>query len=123
MFSKPWTLAAGLVACALFVLALSNSVYEVTSPFWLSWHVVLRKTYSIGAFALVGYLFRRAFVENGFDPPTATLIVVVALYSAGIEVGQFIHGSHEGLIWNAFDIACGAIGGAVASLLPERRPV
>jgi len=118
MASKPWTLAAIAVAAFFFTIAISNAVYEATSPSWLSWHVVLRKGYSIVAFTIVGYLFRRALAENGKPSPALTLIAGVALYSAGIEVAQFLHGSKEGLGWNAFDTACGGVGGGLAALVP-----
>jgi hypothetical protein len=122
MALKPWTLAAVAVAAFFFVIAISNAVYEMTSPSWLSWHVVLRKAYSIVAFTIVGYLFRRALAENGKAAALGTLVGGVALYSAGIEVAQFLCGSKEGLGWNAFDTVCGGVGGGLAALVPARRP-
>jgi hypothetical protein len=119
MLFKPWTLAAAVVAAFFFAIALSNAVYEATSPHALSWHVALRKTYSIVAFTLVGYLFRRAVLEYGNEATPTALILAVALYSGAIEVAQFLHGSKEGLGWNAFDVACGAVGGGLAALVPE----
>lgn len=118
MIRRPWTIAAVLVAAALYAIALSNAAYELTSPSYLSWHVVLRKAYSIVAFALVGYLLRRALRENGREEPRATIVACVAgvaAYSAAIEVGQFFCGSHEGLGWNAIDTVCGGVGGALAA--------
>jgi hypothetical protein len=102
-------------AAALFVVALSNSVYEATSPSWLNWHVLLRKTYSVAAFAVVAYLLRKALVENGRPAGPLVCILATAAYSAAIEVGQAFVGSHEGLLWNAIDVGCGALGGAIAS--------
>jgi hypothetical protein len=110
----PWTAAAALVAAVLFAAALSNVLYELTSPPTLTWHVVLRKAYSIVAFALVGYLFRRSLTERGRTAVVLPCIVGVALYSALIELGQALLGSHEGRGWNAFDVACGALGGSIA---------
>jgi hypothetical protein len=126
MIWRPWTLAAGLVAGALYAIALSDAVYELTSPIALSWHVLLRKTYSIGAFTLVGYLLRRALRENGRESRRATIVACVAgvaAYSAAIEFGQWLAGSHEGLGWNTVDTICGAVGGAfaVADLVIGRR--
>jgi hypothetical protein len=113
---KPWTVAAIVVAAVFFALAVSHAVYELTSPHALSWHVLLRKTYSIVAFTIVGYLLRRALVENGrVTNVGATCIAGVAVYSACIEVGQYLHGAREGLTWNAIDTICGAIGGALAT--------
>jgi hypothetical protein len=114
-FKRPWTVAAIVVALALFAVAVSNSAYELTSPSSLSFHVWLRKTYSIGAFTLVGYLLRRAALEGGGTHPIRTAIFGTALYSAAIEAGQAFAGSHEGLAWNAIDTACGAIGGTLAT--------
>jgi hypothetical protein len=113
---KPWTIAAIIVAAILYAVACSDAIYELTSPSALSWHVLLRKTYSIVAFALVGYLFRRAQAENGGQRLIVSTIIGVAAYSAAIEVGQYFAGSKEGLLWNAFDTACGAAGGALATL-------
>ncbi len=113
---KPWTIAATTVALVLLAVAVSHSVYDITSPVWLSWHVVLRKVYSIIAFALVGFCLRKALVENGRTHLVASCIIGVGAYSAVIEVLQFSYGSHEGLGWNTFDTLCGALGGALATI-------
>jgi hypothetical protein len=105
------------------VAACSNAFYELTSPHFLSWHVLLRKAYSIVAFTLVGYLYRRARVENGAVHLTVATVVAVAAYSAAIEVGQFVLGSKEGLGWNVFDTLCGAIGGLLATADVSMRNV
>jgi hypothetical protein len=111
----PWTTAAIVVAATLFALAINDSFYELTSPSSLSWHVLLRKGYSIIAFTLVGYLFRRSLRERGGSRFITVAVLGTACYSAAIEVGQFFAGSPEGLGWNAFDTTCGAVGGAIAS--------
>ena len=111
---KRWTIAAIVVATVMFVVACRQDVYLLTSPPSFEWHVLLRKAYSVVAFALVGYLLRRALVENGRPHLVRTCIGGLALYSGLIEVGQFIGGSQEGLVWNAIDVLCGALGGAVA---------
>ncbi len=120
---KLWTLSAAAAAAAFFALALSNAIYEATSPWSPGWHVVLRKTYSIAAFAVVGYLLRRALNERGHPAGIGICSASVAVYSAAIEVGQALIGSREGLLWNALDVACGALGGvlACADLLVRRR--
>jgi hypothetical protein len=115
--ARPWTISAALVAAALYAIALSKAAYELTSPVSLSWHVLLRKSYSIVAFTLVGYLLRRALREHHRDNAGFTIltcIVGVAAYSAAIEVGQYFCGSTEGLGWNTVDTFCGAIGGTLA---------
>jgi hypothetical protein len=118
---RRWTVAAAAVALALYAAALSNEFYRATSPPALSWHVALRKSYSILAFALVGWLARRAWDERGGRLGLGGALALVAAYSLAIEIGQFVVGSREGLAWNAFDVACGAIGGALASLPPRAR--
>jgi len=112
---KRWTIAAIVVAAILFAVACNNAIYELTSPSAFEWHVLLRKAYSIVAFTLVGYLFRRARAENGGRRFVLWTIAATAAYSAGIEVGQFFEGSKEGLGWNVFDTLCGAAGGALAT--------
>lgn len=114
---KRWTLIACGLAIVFFALALSNAVYELTSPFALSWHVLLRKVYSIVAFSLVGYTARRAFDEHGISRSPLVAIGAVAAYSGLIEIGQALLGSHEGLLWNAVDVVCGAIGGLIGDVL------
>jgi hypothetical protein len=111
---KVWTLLAALAAAILFAVALNDAIYEATSPSGLAWHVVLRKTYSVAAFALVGYLLRRALGEHARMRVTPISVWGMAAYSAAIELGQAAVGSHEGLVWNAVDVACGALGGAIA---------
>ncbi len=111
---KPWTIVAVAVACALYVLALRDDFYHLTSPTALPWHVALRKVYSIVAFAVVGYLTRRALIENGRERVVAPCIIGVAIYSALIEVGQSLLGSKEGFGWNLGDTLCGAVGGGLA---------
>jgi Na+/proline symporter len=118
-----WTVLAVVVAAALFAVALSNAVYDTTSPAWLGWHVLLRKVYSVAAFAVVGYLLRRALNERGRHAVVLPCILGLTAYSAAIEVGQALVGSHEGLLWNAVDTACGTLGGTLAciDLIARRR--
>ncbi len=117
---KLWSWTASIVAAIVYVLALSHEVYAVTSPPSLDWHVFLRKAYSIVAFALVGYLAGRAWIEQGRRPTAAGCALTIALYSGAIEIGQALHGSHEGLASNAFDVACGAFGGWAGALTLPR---
>ncbi len=116
MRSWRWTTAAAVVAAVFYAAALSHAVYEATSPVELSWHVLLRKLYSVVAFSLLGYLLRRALAEREHHANVvATCVLGIAAYSAAIEVGQYLYGSHEGLGWNTFDTGCGALGGALAN--------
>jgi len=115
-----WTIAAVLAALALFVAALSADLYNATSPPSLGWHVVLRKAYSVIAFAVIGYLAARALHERGRPVGALGTVATVALYSAAIELGQYLTGVREGAAYNALDIGCGALGGALAAI-PARR--
>ncbi len=106
-----WTTAAVAVALVLYVAALRNDFYQLTSPTTLLWHVALRKAYSLVAFGTLGYLVRRALLERGRRRVALTTVASLALYSGAIEVGQYLLGSTEGFGWNVVDIACGAAGG------------
>lgn len=107
------------MAAALFWTATSNEVYEITSPSVLSFHVLLRKAYSIAAFALVGFTADKALGSSTRGPLRAALLV--AAYSGAIEIVQAVRGSHEGLVWNAADVACGAAGGWIGVMLGRIR--
>jgi VanZ family protein len=104
-----------VVGAALFVLALSSDVYELTSPSAFGYHVVLRKVYSIVAFAIVGVSYAFARPRSGVVE-TATAI---ALYSGLIEFGQWFT-SDESLTWNLVDVACGFAGGMLGGALVSR---
>ncbi|HEX3462428.1 MAG TPA: hypothetical protein VHS78_00060 [Candidatus Elarobacter sp.] len=104
-----WGAVALALAAALFWAATSNEVYDLTSPPAFSFHVLLRKAYSIAAFALVGFTARKALGATALTPARGALLV--AVYSAAIEIVQAIKGSHEGIAWNVVDVLCGAAGG------------
>jgi hypothetical protein len=109
-----WLLFA-LPALVLFALALSGDVYDLTSPPAFASHVLLRKFYSIVAFAFVGaaYAYARGGVRIG------DAACVVALYSGGIEIGQWFV-TDESLPSNLFDVACGGVGGALGAAILRR---
>lgn len=120
-----WTIAAIVVSVALYVAALRSDFYQLTSPFELPWHITLRKIYSVGAFALVAFLARHALAERGLKPTARWTIFTGALFSGAIEIGQYYMGSEEGLVWNAIDVGCGALGGfaSMFDLALRKRPV
>ncbi|MGP6156227.1 MAG: hypothetical protein ACLPYS_01595 [Vulcanimicrobiaceae bacterium] len=96
-------------------------LYDKLSPraqFDLSNQRVLRKVYSVVAFAIVGFLVAP------FAPPerrALTCTALLAAYSLVIEVAQkLVLQSPEGLLSNAFDIGCGALGGWLGALACER---
>ena len=102
----------------LFWAATSDLVYEATSPAEFSFHIVLRKAYSIAAFALVGFMADKALGPSAKAVLRAAILV--GLYSAAIEVAQDRLGSNEGLEWNAADVLCGAVGGALGVVVAGR---
>jgi hypothetical protein len=104
-----WIAVATVVAAAMFWLATSEVVYELTSPPAWSWHVAFRKAYSIVAFALVAFTADKALGPSA--RPALRAAVLVAAYSGAIEIAQAWRGSQEGLRWNAIDVLCGAAGG------------
>lgn len=113
-----WILAAIAIPWALFEASLSSDFYNLTSPPEFGLHILLRKIYSVGAFALVGYLVSRAIAECSRPLAPQTVIMLGAVYSGAIEMAQYYVGSQEGIWWNLFDIGCGAVGGAVAARIP-----
>ncbi len=129
--SKPaWRVIAALVAVTLLCMATRVDVYHATSPEgvsrtlfgphvfkvahppWLSLHVWLRKTYSVIAFAIVGYATHRAL--NPTARPALRAAILVAIYSLSIEVAQRIFVGPEPSAENLLDVACGALGGWLA---------
>lgn len=112
-----FTIAAALT---FFAVALNTDIYNETSPPSLAWHVLLRKIYSVGAFALLGFLFTNLVHACRRKISIMQAAAAVGAYSACIEVGQAYAGSHEGLAWNAFDTACGALGGAIGHVADQR---
>lgn len=113
-----WTLTI-IVALGFFFLALSDAVYDLTSPPG-SLQFLLRKSYSLGAFAIVGYVFSRASKASERGKSALYVPFAVATYSLVIEIGQAIVGSHEGLVSNGLDIAFGFVGGYVGTVFRER---
>jgi len=66
-----WWGATAVVAMVFFIVALSDTVYTLTSPPGL-FQVLLRKGYSVLAFAVLGYLFTKALrASGGQGPPLA----------------------------------------------------
>ena len=114
MIGLRWILFA-VPALVLFALALSGDVYVATSPPAFSAHVLLRKVYSIVAFAIVGAAY--SYARRGAAPSDAAF--AIALYSGAIEIGQWFT-SDEELAWNLVDVACGAVGGALGAAVLTR---
>jgi hypothetical protein len=118
-----WTLVLALAGFALFAaLGISGDVYEATVPHsaYLS-QLIVRKTYSLAAFACAGYLYDWTVSRLGRMASAFETAAAIALFSGLIEVTQDALGSTEGLRWNLYDTAFGAAGGllgaGLASLL------
>jgi uncharacterized BrkB/YihY/UPF0761 family membrane protein len=123
---RAWAVCAAVVLVPLaFWAAISHRVYTRTLPSavlehlfgeddgeWISALVVLRKVYSVVAFTLIGFVVHAALPASRRAALRAAL--VVAAFSALIEVAQKLHHAHEGLASNAFDVLCGALGGWLA---------
>jgi hypothetical protein len=117
-YAPPWAIPAlGIViAGGLFAFALSGSAYEATTlP---DARILSRKIESLAAFALVSFFACASLRRTG--PSAGFAAAIGAVYSAAIEVGQHLAGSHESLLWNAIDVACGAAGGAAGGWIYER---
>jgi hypothetical protein len=102
-------------AAFFFAIALRGDVYDATSPPDLPGHIVLRKFYSIVAFAIVGAAY--SYARRGVTRADGAF--AIAIYSGLIEIGQRFD-SDELLRWNLFDVACGAVGGALGAELLAR---
>jgi hypothetical protein len=75
--------------------------------------VVLRKAYSVLAFAALGFLFDFAAKRSWRPLCILEGALLVAAASGLIEIVQDLRGSHEGLAWNFGDVLFGALGGAL----------
>jgi len=123
LFSRPaaWWAVAIIIGALLLFAAVNNKVYEATSPTSFDYHVILRKIYSIVAFAMVGYPVARARALAGRSASPLVIGGVVAAYSAIIEVLQFVlDPPYEGFVSNVLDVAYGLAGGACAAWLASR---
>jgi hypothetical protein len=132
-----WGVVALAAMLAFLWAATTQSVYDHTSPggvarkllgedapnvphnHWLSLHILMRKAYSIVAFAIVGFIVDKAL------PPVRRralrAVALVATFSALIEVVQVREGSPEGFASNVFDVGCGAVGGWLGVALVKGR--
>ena len=106
----------------MLALAVNNGVYDLTSnPSW-DYYVVLRKIYSVIAFAAVGYPVARALRAAGLSAAPLVVGGIIAGYSTIIEIMQFfMDPPPEGLLSNAFDVFCGLVGGWIAALIARPK--
>ncbi|MDQ6766496.1 MAG: hypothetical protein M3Z41_01650 [Candidatus Eremiobacteraeota bacterium] len=113
-----WTLTI-FAALVFLVLASSDTVYNLTSPPG-PLQILLRKSYSIVAFAIVGYLLSQSLTVSHLKKSTLSVALAIGLYSLLIEVIQTIGGSQEGLMWSGVDVAFGIVGGYLGALVRDR---
>jgi len=79
----------------------------------LSIERIVRKIYSVVAFAIVGFFASPLFVARARLQTSALLVMG---FSLAIEIAQHAMGYPESLVSNAFDLACGALGGMLGAL-------
>lgn len=115
-----WIVLSAAISVGLFAVAISNSAYEATSPSWLTYYVLLRKAYSVVAFALVGFAFARTTQLAGLALGPVRVGLSVGLYSALIEACQRLFAAaRESIAQQSVDVAAGLIGGALGALVAE----
>lgn len=115
-----WWTATAIVAVIMFFLGTNDTVYNLTSPATLDIHVLLRKTYSIVAFGVTGYLAARASLASRWRTSPLTVALWLALFSLAIEIGQDMSPPRESLALHSFDVACGGLGGWIGALVARR---
>lgn len=109
-----WRALAIAAAIALYVMAVSNRSYEMTTPVTLPLHELLRKIYALVAFALLGFLLEKSRLP--LFRSTFAAGISVALYSYAIEWGQIvIDHTRETFAQHSFDVASGFAGGAIGA--------
>ena len=114
--ARYWVLALA-AAAGFFVLAVNDAVYDATSPEGMPHHVIVRKLYSLGCFAVLGFLWRRSFPASGWARSIAGAATAIAAYSVLVELGQRVAGSHESIKWNIVDVVLGGVGGATGGAI------
>lgn len=134
-----WVVIAIPVSLFFLWFATSYSVYTHTTPSnlavrvfgqsaehvqhhasWFSFHIALRKAYSVIVFALIGFLLDKALGPS--QRRTLRAVIAVAIFSTLIEIAQKLRGSAEGIGENLFDVGCGALGGWIAITAQRALP-
>lgn len=110
-----WRAFGVVSAVALYAIAVSGRAYDLTSPASMPYHELVRKTYAVLAFALLGFVLERSNLRRIRGVLAAGF--VLAVYSYGIEIGQIlIKQSTETFAQHTFDVASGLAGGALGAL-------
>ena len=114
--TKAWRAFGVVAAVVLYAISLSGDAYDLTSPVSLPHHELVRKTYAVLAFALLGFVLERSRLRRVHGVLGAG--IVLTAYSYAIELGQiFIAHSSETFAEHSFDVASGLVGGALGALV------
>jgi len=117
---QAWRAFGIVAAIVLYAVSQSGDAYELTSPHTLPYHEIVRKTYALLAFALLGYALERSKVPRVHGAFAAA--IVLGVYSYAIELGQISFGhAQETFAEHAFDVASGVVGGALGALAARPR--
>jgi hypothetical protein len=109
-----WRALCGVSAAILYAISVSGPAYEATTPTDMPHHVLVRKIYALGAFALLGFLLARSRIPRARG--TFAAAVAIGVYSYVIELGQIVIGhSTETFAEHGFDVASGVAGGALGA--------
>jgi glycopeptide antibiotics resistance protein len=111
-----WRAFALAAAVVLYLISLSEPAYRLTSPLTMPHHELVRKTYAVLAFALLGFAFERSELRRLRGVLDAG--IVLALYSYAIELGQIVFArSSETFAQHGFDVASGFAGGMLGAFV------
>ena len=114
--TSAWRAFGIVAAIVVYGISISGSAYELTTPVTMAHHVLLRKIYAIGAFALLGFALERSNLRRVHGVVAAA--IAIAVYSYAIEIGQIVIAhSNETFAQHAFDVASGFGGGALGAFL------
>ncbi len=110
-----------LASILMFFASLSHEIEGAMEPrnHGVAAQTLLRKTYSVIVFAILGYLFTWTHRRTGTLPLMGSA-VVIGLFSGTIEFFQRRMGAPEGLVWNAADTLMGLFGGLLGALFYAR---
>jgi VanZ family protein len=107
-----------IAAVLLYVVSISGAAYEATTPLAMHHHILLRKIYAEGAFALLGFLLARA--DLPYVRSVAAAGIAIGLYSYAIELGQiFIDQAYETFAEHGFDVASGLSGALIGAWIAQ----
>ena len=105
-----------MAAIVLYAIAVSGPAYDMTTPVTMPQHELVRKTYALLAFALLGFVLERSALRRLHGVIAAAILIGV--YSYAIEIGQILIGhSTETFAEHSFDVASGVAGGALGAFV------